>query len=170
MRLRNLWKPILAAVVFLLAMMYNISVRTTEGFQAFNWTDFMNQLRRAQGQQEQLSAYDKWIGYLYKYPADSGKSLNDFKSRAFYPSCEFRMNWATHLPPGSMRPTAAPNGTEANVAYRSFLDCLASKNQDCLMKLEDVRKRFMQPGCSFLNPSNASTYNRNYQAVFKDKP
>ncbi len=170
MRLRNLWKPVLAAVVFLLAMMYNMSVRTTEGFQAFNWMDFINQLRRAQGKQEQLSSYDKWIGYLYKYPKDSGKCLNDFKSRAFQSSCEFRMNWDSSLPPGTLRPTAAPNGTEANVAYRAFLDCLAEGNQDCLMKLEEVRKRFMEPGCNFLNPSDAGTYNRNYHAVFKDKP
>jgi hypothetical protein len=170
LRMRMLWKPAAAAVLFILVMFFVMSRKSKDGFQNFNWMQFIQQLKQAAGQQEQIGKYDQWIGYLYKYPTDSAKSLNDFKSRAFQPNCRFRMDWNTNLPQGLLRPTAAKNGAEANLAYRGFLDCLGNGTQDCLLKLDDVRKRFMEPGCNFLNPSDPRTYSRNYQAVFKDKP
>ena len=164
----RLWKPILALIAFVLAMLYNESVYSTLPI-IEPLTDIQRMLmnlRRAEGQLGQAQAFDSWVGFLYKFPAQSGVPLNDFKQRVFQPSCTFRRDWATVLPPNLNRPMAAANATLANASYKTFLDGLAQGNQDCIAKLNEARERFMESNCAFLAHSSPSAYNSNFQPVF----
>lgn len=164
----NLWKPILALIAFLLAMLVNESVYSTLPI-IEPLTDvqrMLKNLQRAEGQLGQAQAFDSWVGFLYKFPQQSGVPLNNFKQRVFQPSCKFRKNWATVLPPNMNRPMAAANATLANASYKTFLDGLAQGNQECIAKLNEARARFMESDCEFLVHASPRAYNSNFQPVF----
>lgn len=164
----NLWKPILALLFFCIAMLINDSyIQSKPSLEPFNDVQQMiRNLQRAEGRLGQTQAFDSWVGFLYKFPAQSGVPLNDFKRRVFQPSCRFRKDWATKLPRNMVRPMAAANATLANAAYKTFLDGLAQGNQDCIMKLNEARERFMESDCAFLVHSSPSAYNKDFQPVF----
>jgi hypothetical protein len=165
----RLWKTTIILVVFCLVFLYIASaVKANEGFQDI--TDIQQLIQQIQGASGQLGeekAYNDWIGWIYTNPQTATMALNDFKKRIFQPSCEFRNDWSSNLPPGKQRPNPAQTPQLANTAYRTYLGCLAKGNQSCTALLDDARMRFMKPGCNFLNPSDVSTYNQNVSEVFK---
>ena len=109
-------------------------------------------------------AYNKWIGYVYKHSSKNGQILNDFKSRAFQPTCQFRGDWATNLK-GKSIPTPADTPDLAMMAYKQYLDSLSKGNSEAAKQLYDARDRFMAPGCDFLN--NPSMYTKPFNAPFR---
>ena len=46
------------------------------------------------------------------------------------------------------------------------MSCLAEGNPDCIKQLDEARRRFMEPDCGFLNPSDVSVYTKDIQQVF----
>lgn len=164
--MRRLWKLFAAAAFFILVVLYGMYTRPMkEGFNDI--MAILRSLQEATGQLGASKSYDKWVGYVYTHIEDSGDILNDVKSRAFQPTCAFRRDWSTQLPPGFQRPLGAENASLANAAYKSWLDALASGNNATLLQLDDFRKRFMTPSCDFLNPSDLKSYNKNYKPIFK---
>jgi hypothetical protein len=173
----RLWKTTVALVLFCLIFLFIASsvklARATnndddEGFQ--NMADIqrlIQQLQGASGQLGELKAYEDWIGWIYTNPQTSTLAFNDFKSRVFQPNCKFRDDWSTRLPPGKLRPNPAANAQLANTAYRTFLGCLAKGNAKCTALLDDVKQRFMEPDCNFLNPADPASYSQNVSEVFK---
>jgi hypothetical protein len=158
----RLWKPIAAGIFFILVLMYSEHTRAmrSEGFEDMgNVLNLIRQLQTASGQLGQSKAYDQWIGWIYTNVDQSGPILNDFKTRVFHPTCKFNRDWPTTLPAGLQRPNPAENAELAQAAYRSYLNCLANSNDECIKLLENARTRFMQPGCRFANPTNISSYN-----------
>lgn len=166
--MRRLWKPFAAAALFILVMFYVLSRdKQREGFQSVE--DMIKALQTATGQLGATKSYDQWVGYLYNHADDSGTVLNDVKSRAFQPSCQFRRNWFETLPAGLQRPIGAEKPDLANAAYKTWLDNLASGNNEVMMQLDNFRKRFLDSNCEFKNPSDLSSYNANYKPVFMTK-
>ena len=163
----HLWKPALAALFFIAVMLYLTGKQRAEGFQQpFDIQKMLAEFQRASGALGKQNAFGDWIGWLYAHPESSGAPLNDFKKRVFQPNCKFRRDWATVLPPGLNRPIPAGNKDLANVAYRTYMSCLADGNSDCIKQLEEARRRFMEPDCGFLNPRDVSTYTKDIQQVF----
>jgi hypothetical protein len=164
----RLWKPFAAFLFLIIVLVYakHIGYRTMEGFKPMDMQQMILQFQRSAGLLGKQNSYTDWIGWIYKNPQTSGEPLNDFKQRVFQPSCKFRKDWATNLPSGMMRPNPAGNKDLANVAYRTYLQCLSEGNPACLQQLEDARVRFMEPGCGFLNP-NPATYAKDIQQVFR---
>lgn len=136
-------------------------------FGKINNNPFEAMIKQLQAAQESTSAYDKWIGYVYKHAPENSRILDDFKARVFQPNCKFRKLWATKLPKGMNIPTPAKDSTTANIAYKTFMKCLSSGNSTCLGQLENARVRFMEPGCQFLSPKDAGSYSRNYTVGIK---
>jgi hypothetical protein len=165
--MRRLWKPFAAAALFVLVMLYVLSRERREGFESVD--NMIKALQAATGQLGATQSYDQWVGYLYKHVEDSGPVLNDIKTRAFQPSCQFRRDWFETLPAGLQRPLGADKPDLANAAYKSWLDSLAAGNNDVMMQLDDFRKRFLDSNCEFKNPTNLSSYNANYKPVFMTK-
>jgi hypothetical protein len=166
MAVRRLWKPFAAAALFILVMFYVMSVKPIrEGFDSI--ASLLSNLQMAQNQNTVVNSYDQWVGNIYKQPDVSAKALNDFKSRFFQPNCAFRRDWSNNVSNGLQRLQGSDTSQLANVAYKTFLDCLADGNQKCIEKLADAKARFMVDGCDFLNPSDIKSYNRNYSPVFK---
>lgn len=159
----RLWKPIAAGIFFIIVLMYSEHTRAIQGSEGFedmaNVLNLIRQLQTATGQLGQSKAYDQWIGWIYTNVDQSGPILNDFKSRVFHPTCKFKRDWPTNLPAGIQRPNPAENAELAQAAYRSYLDCLANSNDECLKLLDNARDRFMQPGCTFMNPTKKTNYN-----------
>jgi hypothetical protein len=162
---------LLASVLFIGIMIYTEHKRLQikEGFAPAVWQQYFDMIRRlqqAQGMLQESKTYDQWVGYIYQNPADSATALNDFKSRVFHPSCKFKKDWAFRLPPGMNRPIPAQTAELATIAYRSFMKCVASRNAECIKKLNDARIRFMESDCGFLNQTDFSAYTRNIPTVF----
>ena len=165
----QLWKPALALLAFIVAMLINDSFFSARDILTEPLTDIqqmIQNLQTANGQLGQTQAFDSWVGYLYKHPESSGVALNDFKQRVFQPTCTFRRNWASVLPPNMIRPMSAPNAQLANAAYKTFLSGLAQGNQDCIAKLNEARARFMESDCEFLVQSSSSAYTKDIGLVF----
>jgi len=137
----------------------------TEGFSQIS--DILALIDKSQTAQSALLQYNAWVGYMYKDPPTDSRALNDIKKRMFQPSCKFRQDWSTNLPPGLVRPIPAQTKDLANMAYKNYLDCLARPDGLCVASLADVRARFFEPGCEFLNPPNPSSYSQNFQAIFQ---
>jgi hypothetical protein len=137
----------------------------TEGFSQIS--DILALIDKAQTKQTAFYQYFAWVGYMYKDPPTDSRALNDIKKRMFQPSCKFRQDWSTNLPPGTSRPIPAQTKDLANMAYKNYLDCLARPDGLCIASLADVRARFFEPGCEFLNPSDPSSYSQNFQAIFQ---
>lgn len=159
----------LALLLFILALWYNAiswqkSCQRREGFD--DVATMIKNLQEATNEIGDAKSYDVWLGYVYANSPKVATALNDFKRRVFQPSCKFRPNWDTQLPPGMVRPMGAQKADVANVAYKSYLDCLANNSEGCTLKLNDFRARFMEPGCLFLNPSNTDSYVKDYVAPF----
>lgn len=168
--MRRFMRPLLAALVFVVVVLWGLRVNPPlrEGFNSFQdqINRMVQQLQQATGNLGKEKSYNDWVGYAYKNANTADKALNDFKSRVFQPTCLFRRDWAENVPGDKGRPLAPENKTVANAAYKSFLDCLAQGNQQCLEQLNDARDRFMQPNCEFQRHENGSAYNRNYTPVF----
>ena len=164
----RIWKPFAAFLFLVLILLYAKQVYFTSrvGFKQMDVQQMILQFQRSAGMLGKQNSYNDWVGWAYTHPQTSGEPLNDFKKRVFQPSCEFRRDWATQVPKGMMRPNPAGNKDLANVAYRTYLQCIAEGNPACLQQLEDARVRFMEPGCAFLNP-NPATYSANIQQVFR---
>jgi len=168
MKLKLTWK--LKAAILIVAIAFSINYtyyRTTPAYQGFlDFHSFFQRFQTASGQAQATSSYDQFIGWLYANPQTSGNALNDLKARAFQPTCEFRVKWSTDLPRGMGRPIAPVNKDLANVAYKSWLDCLARNDSACVNQLNNAMLRFMEPGCAFQTGKPISTYNANYNPVF----
>lgn len=141
-------------------MLYNY-LSVVEGFGPFD--DLINRIR---AMQDKGNAYNKWVGYLYKYAPQNSAILNDFKRRVFQPSCMFRKGWADQLPNGLSIPTPAASNTEATVAYKNYMKCLSDGEGRCLEQLNEARIRFMEPGCAFLSPQDQTSYSSNFTVAF----
>lgn len=167
MKLKLTWHLKAAIGIVVIAFLLNYHYYKPKTIEGFSWfSDFFARFRRASGEAQAISSYDQFVGWLYANPATSGNALNDLKARAFQPTCEFKVNWSEVLPDGLGRPVAPVNKDLANVAYKSWLDCLARNDQACVSQLNDAMRRFMAPGCSFQTGKPISTYNTNYRAVF----
>jgi hypothetical protein len=167
MKLKLTWHLKAAIVIVVVAFFLNYQYyrpTTIENFSSF--TDFFRRFQRASGQAQATTSYEQFIGWLYAHPETSGRALNDLKARAFQPTCEFRYKWSEDLPVGLGRPVAPANKDLANVAYKSWLDCLARGNQACNNQLNDAMRRFMEPSCNFQAGKDPKTYNTNYSPVF----
>jgi hypothetical protein len=114
--------------------------------------------------QDQSGAYDRWIGYVYKNSSTNGNILNDFKSRVFQPTCQFRSDWATKLPKGSNVPTPAQTPDMAMMDYKKYMEALRKGEGNSAKQLYDARDRFMAPGCDFLN--DPVQYTKSYNVPF----
>jgi hypothetical protein len=160
------WKLGVGFSLFVLAMIYNeYRIRSIEGFGQLE--TMMQNLKNARDDSIALGSYSWWTAWLYAHPETSSVPLNDFKSRVFQPNCKFRTDWATNLPPGMLIPPVPQNVDLANIGYKTYIDGIATKKPHALAALNDARKRFMEPDCQFLNPSDTSSYNQNYSPVFK---
>jgi hypothetical protein len=165
----RLWKPFAAFLFFILVLLYTkySLMKAKEGFMSpMNIQQMIQQFQQSAGLLGKQNSYNDWIGWLYTHVQSSGEPLNDFKNRVFQPTCKFRQDWATNLPKGMVRPNPAGNKDLANVAYRSYLQCLAEGNPACLQQLDDARRRFMDSECAFLNP-NPANYTKDIQQVFR---
>ncbi len=135
-----------------------------EGFETMRTMNF--RIQEILKSQQAKSAYSQWLGYLYANPSKAASALNDFKRRVFQPTCKFRMHWSTQLPSGKSIPIGAKSADLANVAYASYLNCLAKDDLSCVMMLDDFRSRFMEPGCEYLRPNDRKWYNADIRPVF----
>lgn len=115
-----------------------------EGFQN-PFEAFFKQLKE---QQSNANAYNQWVGYVYKTAEQNSSVLNDFKEKVFAPSCDFREDWATNQQ-GMVIPTPANSVDLANLAYKTYLNCLKSGNPICVSQLGNARARFMESGCQY---------------------
>jgi hypothetical protein len=122
-------------------------------------------IKKIKQMQDQVGAYDRWIGYVYKHSSKNGLILNDFKSRVFQPTCKFRSDWATRLPKNKTIPTPADTPELAMMSYKKYLDALSKGKGDSAKQLYDARDRFMAPGCDFLN--DPSRYTKPFNVGFK---
>lgn len=160
----------LGLAVLLLATMILLGIYVSRQQDSFlDYNTFIKYFQDANTRNQAQTQYESWIGYLYANPSTNAHILNDFKSRAFQPTCLFRQGWSETLPRGMSRPTtsAAPSKELASTAYRNTLECLASPNGFCVPFLDDFRKRFFEPGCDFRNPGTLSEYSTNIQATFR---
>lgn len=103
--------------------------------------------------QDSINSYNKLIGFIYRYPEESGTIRLDIKNRFFEnsPRCIIRRDWATSVPPGLNIPIAAGNKTEAAGAYTAWVKCLQDKTPQCQSLLEDYRRRFLIDECPQAN-------------------
>ena len=168
MKFKLTWHLKAAILIVIMAFSINYAYyRTTSSQQGFlDFQNFFQRFQRASGQAQATSSYEQFIGWLYANPQTSGNALNDLKARAFQPTCKFRNDWSTSLPGGLGRPIAPANKDLANVAYKSWLDCLARNDSACINQINDAMRRFMAPGCSVQTSKPISTYNANYSPVF----
>jgi hypothetical protein len=166
MKLKLSWKIMLAFVIVITAFYINYLYYRSNVVEGLDFNNFFTKFKKATGEAQATSSYEQFIGWLYSHPETSGNALNDIKTRAFQPTCEFKVNWSDALPNGLGRPVAPANKELANVAYKSWLDCLARNDQGCVIQLNDAMSRFMAPGCSFQTGKPISTYNTNYRPVF----
>ena len=160
---------IVSFILFVLAMSYNTYRILTNTIEPFD--DSVNallaSLTKASQNDKGNGSYTSWIGWLYAHPESSAIPLNEFKSRVFQPSCKFRLNWSTDIPTGLTIPQSPETIEIANTAYSYFLKGLSNGNQVCINALDDARRRFMEPECAFLNPSDPKSYSKGYTQVFK---
>lgn len=156
--------PLYEFIFFLsiIGLLYILGLLTSikESFQ----NPFEEIIRKIKEMQNQSGAYDKWIGYVYKYSSKNGKILNDFKSKVFKPSCRFRGDWATNLPKGMTIPTPAETPDMAMIAYKNYFNSLNKGEGNSVKQLYNARDRFMAPGCNFLN--NPEGYIHEYTVAF----
>ena len=117
---------------------------SAEGFQ----NPFEAFFRKLKDQQSNANAYNQWVGYVYKSAEQNSGVLNDFKEKVFAPSCDFRKDWATNQQ-GMGIPTPANSVDLANLAYKTYLNCLKSGNPICVNQLGNARARFMENGCQY---------------------
>jgi hypothetical protein len=165
------WKLLAAAIFLILVLLYSENrilqiKRKTESF--LDPFQFIQQIQRASGTFGIQQSYDSWIGWMYQRPYEysTAVALNDIKSRLFQPDCKFRGDWMTNLPPGKIIPIAAANSDMANMAYKQYFLSLSRNNQQSIQLVEDIRQRFMEPSCNYLNPSDPNTYSKNMKSVF----
>jgi predicted DNA-binding transcriptional regulator len=166
-----------ASLFFLLIYLYTefrLRQQRTESFQNLQGMnpnqimEFVKKIQLASGQLGQEKVYDKWVGWIYTHSTEKSSldALNDFKSRVFKDSCLFRMDWNKNIPPGLTIPMAADNKDLANMAYQSYMRCLAMGNPLCIQQLDDFKRRFMMPDCEFKYQSNKDAYTKNLGPVF----
>jgi hypothetical protein len=165
------WKLLAAAIFLILVLLYseNRILQSKKQKEPFlSPTDFIQQIQRSSGALGIQQSYDSWIGWMYQKPYEykTAVALNDLKSRLFQPNCKFRGDWMTTLPPGKTTPIAEPNADMANMAYKSYFMQLSKGLQEPLKLVEDIRQRFMEPSCGYLNPSELSSYAKNLKSVF----
>ena len=131
--------------------------------------DFLKLFKTDMDGAQGMDNYNSWLGYLYAHSSEASAAyvLNDIKQRAFQPSCLFRDDWATNLPPGLQRPLPAENAQLANASYNKHLECLARPDGMCNKTLIDMRARFFEPGCQLRNPADPKVYRENLQMPFK---
>jgi hypothetical protein len=165
------WKLLAAFIFLILVLLYSENrilrdKRQTESF--ISTADFIQQIQMASGALGQEQSYNSWIGWMYTRPNEykTAVALNDIKSRLFQPNCKFRGDWMDKLPPGKMRPNPAANPDIANMAYKTYFTSLARADQQSLMLIDDIRQRFMEPSCKYLNPSNPGSYAKDLKSVF----
>ncbi len=161
--MRSQTNKLVLGVLIFIGILYITGLlhKSIEGFQN-PWEGLIRRILDAQKKQK---SYDLWIGYLYKNAPQNSGILNDFKSRVFQPQCEFRPYWSEQLPPGMNVPMGAQTATEANIAYKSFMQCVAEGNPLCMNQLNNARVRFMKPGCQF-NIRDRASLTRDYRASF----
>jgi hypothetical protein len=126
------------------------------------WTDIFNKIKQIQ---DESTAYDKWVGYLYKKSSVNSEILNDFKSRVFQPNCKFRYDWATNLPKGMNIPTPADTSELAMISYKKYMNNLSKGNGQAVKNLDNARARFMTPDCWYLN--DPSQFTKPFNVAFK---
>jgi len=147
-------------IIFLIIGGLYVFSSTKEGF-ANPFEEIIRKLREAQ---QGGAAYEKWVGYLYKNPANS-EILNDYKSRVFQPYCKFRDDWATNLPEGMSIPMPADSKELATIAYKKYFEALSKGEGATGEQLLNSLKRFMTSDCNLLN--DPSQYTRTFTASFK---
>jgi len=167
------WKLIVACILFGIAMMYNQYSRSSRSIVEHfgDWENYLFMVWYIQyvNYFKHKKSYETWVAWLYAYPITSGEPLNDIKRRFFQPTCKFRQNWPTSLPAGKTIPVVIGDRITVNKAYKDYLDAVVEGNDfDFAIKsLEDIRERFMEPDCGYLNPPDKSYYNQNYIDVFR---
>jgi len=159
MRLRR--ELIFFLIIFGFLYIFGVLTSLKEGF-GNPWEEIF---RKIKAMQDEAGAYDKWIGYVYKNSSTNGYILNDFKSRVFQPSCQFRGDWATVLPKGISIPTPAESADMAMMSYKKYFENLSKGQGASARQLYDARDRFMAPGCDFLN--DPAQYTKPYNVAFK---
>lgn len=161
--MRSQIKEMMLGMLILIGVLYisGFLHKSVEGF-ANPWEALIRRILEAQQKQK---SYDLWVGYLYKNAPQNSGILNDFKSRVFQEQCEFRPYWSEKLPAGMSVPMGAQTATEANIAYKNFIQCIAQGNSLCLNQLNNARIRFMKPGCDF-NVRDKASLTRDYRASF----
>jgi hypothetical protein len=155
----------LGIIIIVLGFLSYKRFSETEGFSQMSY--ILALIDKAKTIQNAYYQYFAWVGYVYKNPPAGSLALNDIKKRMFQPSCKFREDWSRNLPPGTSRPIPAQTKDLANMAYKNYLDCLARPDGLCVGTLTDLRARFFEPGCEFLNPANPRIYSQNFQAIFQ---
>jgi len=162
------WRIWFALCFFLASLAYNAYAFPSmkETFMDDATTALWKAFSTAIDNQQATNSYNYIIAWIYTHPEKSGPVLNDLKRRVFQPNCKFRRDWATNPPPGSSITPVYLDLEIANTSYSTFLKDLAKGNQLSLSALNDAKRRFMEPDCEFLAPSDLSSYSANYKAVF----
>ena len=145
----------LVLFVFLSIGLVYCSGLLTKAVEGFG-NPFEDLVQKIMAAQSQGQVYDQWLGYVYKNAPENSNILNDFKQRAFHPSCKFRKNWATVPPKGMNIPTGASTKDLANLAYKNYMKCLEKGTSTCMDQLDNARKRLMEPGCHLLHTTSYS--------------
>jgi hypothetical protein len=164
------WKLIIAIILFCIAMGYNQYRRTiVEHFGDWENYIFLLWYIKYLNYFKHKKSYETWVAWLYAFPGTSGEALNDVKQRFFQPDCKFKRNWLTEVPAGKNIPLVIGDRTNVNREYKAYLDSVVEGNDfDYSLKaIEDMRQRFMEPDCNYLNPADKSVYNQNYRDVFR---
>ena len=114
-----------------------------------------------------LYQYQLWVGYLFANSSKNGPALDDFKQRAFQPSCKFRGDWYNYNPTSKFSFIPAKTPEEASAAYNNFLGYLSKPDGGATPLLNDAKGRFFTEDCNFLNPEDISDYSANLMPVFR---
>ena len=107
-------------------------------------------------------AYNKVIGFMYKYPDNSHGAFKAIGTY-FTNDCKYNINWNKVLPPGKSKPLSPQTTREANDAFRTWIQCMNQKNGVCIQQLNDFNDRFLQK-CKLKNDAFKSP--KNFGNVF----
>lgn len=108
-----------------------------------------------QQKNDALDGYNKFIGFIYANPANSGLALDGLRDKFFstvQPPCAWRVDWLTVMYPGTTVPAPAESKTAASEGLYKWIECALSGDVDCINKVYDIKNRFFTQDCPVVLP------------------
>ncbi len=157
MRLQfSAYRLVFVVAVVVAILLYNHRTRTAEPF--ISLQELMQRNARIALNAQTEGAYNKVIGFMYKYPNNSHGVFKNIGQSYFTPDCKYKIHWNQVLPPGKNKPLSPQTVSEANDAFRVWTQCINQKNNTCIQQLTDFNQRFLQncklKGDAFKSPKN----------------